>query len=160
MQGRAHRDVHVVSLDGREGYRITDHPGDDFAPIWSPDSRHLAFKSNRLGSVALWTVEIKDGKRVRQPVKVKDGMQSARLIDWTERGIFSNQFTIARDLYTVPMDPIEDTQPELSAKWSPDGRTMVLGRESRGHEAFVIEHPLAAVRPTTAPVDNATRTFP
>jgi hypothetical protein len=61
------RDVHVVSLDGRAGSRITNDPADDFAPIWSPDSRHLAFKSNRPGSVSMWTVEVKDGQPVGQP---------------------------------------------------------------------------------------------
>ena len=38
--------------------------------------------------------------------------------------------------------------PDFTAKWSPDGRSMVLGRVSRGSETFVIENPLAAVRPT------------
>jgi hypothetical protein len=40
--------------------------------------------------------------------------------------------------------------PDFSAKWSPDGRSMVLGRSSRGSETFVIENPLAAMRTTTA----------
>jgi Tol biopolymer transport system component len=81
------RDVHVVSLDGRQAYQITTDPADDFAPIWSPDSRHLAFKSNRLGSVSMWVVEVTDGQPAGQPVKLKDGMQSAQLLEWTARGI-------------------------------------------------------------------------
>ena len=40
-------------------------------------------------------------------------------------------------------------RPRLVAKWSPNGRSIVLARESRGSETFVIEHPLAAVRATT-----------
>jgi Tol biopolymer transport system component len=40
--------------------------------------------------------------------------------------------------------------PDFSAKWSPDGRSIVLGRVSRDSETFVIENPLAAVRATTA----------
>jgi Tol biopolymer transport system component len=128
------RDVHVVSLDGGDAYRITNHPGDDFAPIWSPDSRHLVFTSNRQGSVSVWTVAVKDGSPVGQPVKLKDGMQSARLIDWTASGIFYNQETTSWDLYTVPMDPVEGRQAGLprlipysrtgrniSPVWSPDG---------------------------------------
>jgi WD40 repeat protein len=38
----------------------------------------------------------------------------------------------------------------LVAKWSPDGRTLVISRTSQGGETFVIENPLAAVSPTTA----------
>jgi hypothetical protein len=54
--------------------------------------------------------------------------------------------------FTIP--PFVPSRPgevysELVAKWSPDGRTMVLGRTSLGGGgAFVIEHPLAAVRAT------------
>jgi len=133
------RDVHVVSLDGRQAYRITDDPADDMAPIWSPDGRHLAFTSSRLGSVSLWTVEIKDGKPVRQPLKLKDGMQSAESIDWTERGIFYSQWTRTWDLYTLPMDPVEGrpagsprpipysrTGRNLRPVWSPDGRRLAF----------------------------------
>ena len=128
------RDVHIVSIDGREVYRITDHPADDMGAVWSPDSRHLAFTSNRLGSVSLWTVEVKDGKPVGQPLKLQDGMLSAKLIDWTARGVFYDQQTSAHDLYMVSMDPVEGrpissprqlpysrTGRNVSPAWSPDG---------------------------------------
>jgi dipeptidyl aminopeptidase/acylaminoacyl peptidase len=133
------RDIHVVSLDGREAYRITNHPGDDFMPIWSRDSRHLAFMSDRLGSVALWAVEVKDGKPVGQPAKLKDAMQSARLFDWTDRGIIYDRLTDTRDLYTVAVDPAEGrptgaprlipysrTGRNFSPVWSPDGEKLAF----------------------------------
>jgi Tol biopolymer transport system component len=133
------RDVHIVSLDGRDAFRITDDPADDMAPLWSPDGRRLAFTSNRLGSVSLWTVEVKDSKPVGQPVRLKDGMQSTRLIDWTERGIFYDQQTTTWDLYTAPMDPVggrptgsprlipySRTGRNLSPVWSPDGARLAF----------------------------------
>ena len=85
--------MHVVSLDGRDAHRITDDPADDLAPLWSPDSRYLAFTSNRGGTVSLWTVEVQGRQAGRSPMKLKDGMQSARLIDWAGRGIFYDQQT-------------------------------------------------------------------
>jgi hypothetical protein len=39
---------------------------------------------------------------------------------------------------------------QVVAKWSPDGRTMVIGRAGRGGETHIIENPLAGVRATTA----------
>src|SRR5262249_719884 len=55
------RDIDIVSLDGREAFRVVDHPGDDFAPIWSPDNQHLAFLSSRAGAVSLWAIALKSG---------------------------------------------------------------------------------------------------
>ena len=128
------RDIHVMSLDGRESYRITDHPADDFAPLWSPDSRHLAFMSSRSGTVSLWAVEVKAGEPVGQTVKLMDGMQSADLVDWIGRGIFFGQTTNTSDLYTVKVDPVEGratdtlrqvpylrTGRNITPMWSPDG---------------------------------------
>ena len=136
---KGRRDVHVISFDGREAYQITDDPADDLAPIWAPDSRHLAFTSTRLGSVALWTVEVKDGKPAGQPAKLKDGMQSTGVIDWTNRGIFYDQQTSTFDLYTMAMDPVQGRTAgpplpipysrsgrNVSPVWSPDGKRLAF----------------------------------
>jgi Tol biopolymer transport system component len=156
------RDVHVVSLDGRHAYRVTDDPGNDRTPIWSPDSRYLAFTSTRLGSSSLWAVEVKDGKPVGQPMKLKDGMQSAGLIDWTERGIFYDQRTDSWDLYTMPMDPVEQrpagspqqllywrTGRNVSPVWSPDGGRLafVTSSSSDRNRRYVVVMPASGGAP-------------
>jgi Tol biopolymer transport system component len=133
------RDVHVVSLDGRHASRVTDDPADDLAPVWSPDGRHLAFISLRHGSASLWAVDVKDGNPTGPPVKLRDGMQAAHLIDWTGRGIFYDQQTRTSDLYTAPMDPIEGrstgspslipysrTGRNVNPVWSPDGERLAF----------------------------------
>src|SRR5688572_1207918 len=47
-----------------------------------------------------------------------------------------------------PPAPLAKTRPFV-ARLSPDGRSMVLVRESRGFQTFVIENPLGALRATT-----------
>jgi Tol biopolymer transport system component len=174
------RDVHVVSLDGRHAYRITSDLADDFAPIWSPDSRYLAFKSNRLGSVSMWAVEVKDGQPVGQPVKLKDGMQSTWLIDWIERGIVYSESYWLSDLFTVSMDPVAgrptgSPQPisywrtgrNVSPAWSPDGGRLafVSSAAAEPNRRFVVVLPAGGGQarefliPTTASLNQDLRWF-
>jgi Tol biopolymer transport system component len=66
-------------------------------------------------------------------------MQSTRLFDWTDRGIFYDQLTDTRDLYTVPVDSVEGrptgaprlipysrTGRNFSPVWSPDGERLAF----------------------------------
>jgi serine/threonine protein kinase len=101
----AARDIHVLSVDGRTAYRITDHPGDDRQPRWSPDGRHIVFISDRFGTDALWRVEVKEGQSVKEPFRIKDGMQGAELIGWAGGGLAYVQPFRADDIYTVSVDP-------------------------------------------------------
>ena len=138
------RDIHVISSDGRTAHRVTDHPADDHQPLWSPDGRHLAFLSTRHGSAALWTVAIRDGQPVGEPVRIKDGMQDVvTLLGWTTRGLAYLERQRAEDIYTVPADPVSGepggtpvqipygrTGRNTSPVWSPDGRSLAFGSSS------------------------------
>jgi serine/threonine protein kinase/Tol biopolymer transport system component len=133
------REIHVIGSDGRTAHRITDHPADDYRPLWSPDGRHLAFLSNRNGSTALWTVAISDGQPADEPVRVKDGMQAVRLLGWTTRGLAYAEEVRTDDIYTVPVDPASGepggsprlipyrwTGRNVAPSWSPDGKYLAF----------------------------------
>ena len=133
-------DIHVISRDGRTSHRITDHPSEDYFPVWSPDGRHLAFLSARGGAVALWTVAVKGGQPASEPMRLKEGMQDVYpVLGWTERGFAYSQSQQSDDIYTVPVDPVSgefrgrprmipyrrtgnNTHPE----WSPDGKYLAF----------------------------------
>ena len=40
-------EIYVMNADGSEQVRLTNHPGDDFDPTWSPTGEHIAFVSER-----------------------------------------------------------------------------------------------------------------
>ena len=50
LQGKTIFDIFVMNPDGTGKINLTQHPGDDRWPAWSPDSRQIAFMSNRNGS--------------------------------------------------------------------------------------------------------------
>jgi Tol biopolymer transport system component len=137
-------DLHVLSLDGSQLFTITDHPADDSQPIWSPDGRQLAFMSNRFGSDALWIVTMEDGDKKGQPVKLKDGMTGADLVDWRSRGLIYNKSEQSWDIFTMPMDPRTARSTgaprpipyarsgwNVAAAWSPDGASLAFVSGSR-----------------------------
>ncbi|MGZ8614531.1 MAG: hypothetical protein ACXWX4_07610 [Actinomycetota bacterium] len=43
-------DIVVVNTASRTGVRLTDHPGDDTSPTWSPDGSTIAFSTGRWGT--------------------------------------------------------------------------------------------------------------
>ncbi|MBC7877833.1 MAG: PD40 domain-containing protein [Anaerolineales bacterium] len=42
-------DIFVVNADGTGRTQITDHPAEDFDPVWSPDGTQIAFRTHRDG---------------------------------------------------------------------------------------------------------------
>ncbi len=52
------RDIWTVDMHGGSLVRATDHPANDWNPVWSPDGQWLYFLSNRSGSMNLWRVAI------------------------------------------------------------------------------------------------------
>jgi hypothetical protein len=89
-------------------------------------------------------------------------MQSAALLDWTERGIFYVESTRTSDLFTVPMDPVEGraagsprpiaywrTGRNISPVWSPDGGRLafVSSAASEPNRRFVVVMPAAGGQP-------------
>ncbi len=65
-------DVHVLSLPNRTLRRLTYAPQDGVRPTWSPDSRRLAFVSQRRGRPEIFTMD-RDGANVEVAVSMAQG---------------------------------------------------------------------------------------
>ena len=49
-------DLYVVDSQGGEAKQLTSNQAYDYAPVWSPDGKTLAFASNRYGNFDIFTV--------------------------------------------------------------------------------------------------------
>jgi len=138
------RDIFLLTTDGSgEEIRLTEHPADDYDPVWSSDGKSIVFASNRTpdGTVGLWLTPIVDGKPAGKPQLVKKEVGDIRTEGFTEKGsLFYITMTSWSDIYVTSVDMETGellSTPELlpsqgfntEPTWSPDGES--LAYESR-----------------------------
>jgi Tol biopolymer transport system component len=83
LGGSFSRDIYRMRLPDGEPERLTDDPGDDLIPSWSPDGSQIAFYSLRDGSRDVFSMNA-DGGRQR---KVVGGPGTEEWADWSPNGL-------------------------------------------------------------------------
>jgi Tol biopolymer transport system component len=164
------REIHVISRDGRAQHRITDHPADDYRPLWSPDGNHLAFLSNRNGSTGLWIVAIRDGDPAGEPLRASEAMQDVDLLGWTKSGLSFARLVRTQDIFRMPIDrvsgapagsprqlPFRRTGSNFSPAWSPDGKyfAFVSGSPAEPDRRSVVLLPDGGGEPREFPIPTS-----
>lgn len=137
-------EIYVMELDGRNQTRLTQNPGRDIDPQWSPDGTKIAFLSERGNEIGLYVMNT-DGsqqKLLTPSILFKDGEFS-----WapdSTRVVYSSFIDNNSDLSVIDVRgsteqnlTATDTQWELSSSWSPDG-TKIAFYSLYLHEYFMI----------------------
>jgi dipeptidyl aminopeptidase/acylaminoacyl peptidase len=55
-------DIYLIPATGGEPRRLTTNPARDVHPRWSPDSKTIAFESNRSGESQIWLIDVQGGE--------------------------------------------------------------------------------------------------
>ncbi len=151
-------DLYTVSAKGGEARLLTMHEAYDYAPVWSPDGKHIAFASARYGGFDIFLIPAKGGKARRLTTNsgseipssfTPDGKHivfGAILQDDPNNAQFpTGAFT---ELYKVS---IEGGRPErilstsaLDAKYSDDGKK-ILYYDIKGYEDDWRKHHTSSV---------------
>jgi eukaryotic-like serine/threonine-protein kinase len=138
------RDVWLV--DGVRSTRMTIDAANEMIAIWSPDNRHITFRSMRAGNADIYDRAVDGATGSEQPLVVSplDEMPS----DWSPDGRFLLYYTVAtdaqRDVYiwsaadrkSVPFR--NGPYDEAHGQFSPDGRWVAYDSDEAGrYEVYV-----------------------
>lgn len=122
-------DVFVRDVAGGEPIRLTDAPGTDGGPSWSPDGSTIVFHSERSGDLEIWSIPAVGGEATRltdapgydlSPSWNPDG---TRITFSSERGGDFAIWSMAPD-GSDPRQLTDIEGDEWMPGWSSDGQTM------------------------------------
>lgn len=143
------REIWVHDLARRSRVRLTQHPGEDTAPLWSPDSRTVYFLSTRDSKTSLYGVSAQGGQR------------ESRLFDFTGQVVPYEITPDGRSLVyqqldqqggwdiwrcsldgASPMPLVQSAHHDREPAISPDGRFLAYSTpESGGQQVWVMPLP-------------------
>lgn len=149
-------DIWVQQREGGNPIRLTSNGADDLEPSFSPDSSHIAFRSERDGGgvyvvPALGGVEQRVANLGRSPRFSPDGK-------WIAYWVGDQSYYGRREIFVIPVRGGQPRaiQPEFFSAsrpiWSPDGKHLLFrgARDSKASEAGQFDWWVSALDPGPA----------
>jgi serine/threonine-protein kinase len=138
-------DFYVYDFDRAVMTNMTNN-GLSHAPIWTPDGKHIAFRSWKGGKMTLWWMPADRSAQPERLLTKIEGWQQAVSFSPDGKNLVFDQSSLGRPaVWVLPMDgdreprPLRATEfPEGAGKFSPDGKWLVYcSMESGKAEIYV-----------------------
>ncbi|WP_461632666.1 S41 family peptidase [Labilibaculum euxinus] len=151
-------DLFTISSEGGNATALTSNQSYDYQPVWSPDSKTIAFASDRYGNFDIFTIPVEGGTPNRITFNSKGEIPSSFTPDG-QNILFSSTISddfknamfpsgVLPELYSVPVNGGKISQiltsPALDAKYSKN-MEYILYRDSKGYEDHWRKHHTSAV---------------
>src|SRR5262245_5822717 len=136
-------DVWLWTFDAKRMTKLTFDNERDLYPIWSPDSRHLAFISDRVEGMS--QIYRKDASGAGEDERLTDGTNGKITMDWSRDGryLLYRQMSAqtGMDLWALPLDGPGARKPfavlegqfnQGGGRFSPDGKWLAYNSNETG----------------------------
>jgi eukaryotic-like serine/threonine-protein kinase len=146
---RATRDLWIHDAEGGRGQRITFEPGDEFAPVWSPDGLRLLFSVLNKSLVSLYLKDLRTAGNP-EPLEVDNLGLGRYAADWSRDGrhivyIGGGRAISRSDLWVAPMAApteahalVDSPFTETQVRIAPSSRWFAYGSNETGQlEVYV-----------------------
>jgi TolB protein len=141
------QDLYAVAAGGGVARRLTDHPGHDSLPRFTPDGKSVLFTSDRTGNWQIWEVPAAGGPARRVRANAHTEWQVDLAPDGRQLAFLSNQEGPER---LFVMDIASGEQRTLARHgrnsilgnpdWDPASRRIVFSSNWRiGHQIYVVD---------------------
>jgi eukaryotic-like serine/threonine-protein kinase len=130
----------MINADGTGLKQLTNVPGADFEPAWSPDGKQIAFTSIRDGNKQIYLLEVESQSVIRltepdvniensQPAWSPDG----KLIAYLAKRVGTYQVWVMNDTGQENVQLVRSGQSlwDYAPAWSADGKVIVFNQRPR-----------------------------
>lgn len=137
-------EIYVMDADGSGQTNLTNSPGWDTEPAWSPDGSQIAFQSTRDGNHEIYVMDADGSGQVNLTNHPADDAASAWSPDGSKIAFHSSR-TGVFNIYLMEADGsglvqlTDSSDWDIEPAWSPDGRYLAFySRRDRNFEIYVM----------------------
>jgi Tol biopolymer transport system component len=144
--GPAVADIAVIGADGKALKVLTDGKGNNGFPSWSPDGRHLVFRSSDGKTGGLFILDVETG----ESKALKTGSVRDNFPTWSPTGdliAFTSYLDGDYEICTIKPDGTafkrltQSPGNDAHSAWSPDGKWIAFASQRGGFTDEVTLHP-------------------
>ncbi len=158
-ENSSRRDIFLLAVDGSREIPLIEHAGDDLLPVWAPDGNRIIFGSDRTGAMALWALQVVDGKPQGSPELIKKDMGRFNPIGFTRDGslyygvqsgmpdVYTARFNLGTGKFLAPATKVSQrfVGTNFAPDFSSDGKYL-LYLSQRGRSAFGVGSRVLVIR--------------